>query len=98
MSQELARPPGRAESRRERVHQLMGWCEERLSTHPDDIRSLMDIAQALWDMGQRKGAVEYLKKVLTHHPGHPQVREAIQRYSAEIGARGLFQGRVGDRP
>jgi len=89
---------GPRETRREHIRQLMGLCEERLRTHPGDVHSLMTIAQALWQMGQRAGAIEYLGKILACHPGHPEVRETFQHYSAEIAAGGPYRKQKGGRP
>lgn len=82
---------------RERIQRLLTWCEERLRAYPDDVRSLMDISRALWDMGQKARALEYLQKILARHPGHPEVRETIQRYSAEVGAMTPLRVREGGR-
>ncbi|MBI4375119.1 MAG: hypothetical protein HY549_01590 [Elusimicrobia bacterium] len=76
------------ENRREHLAQLLAWCDDRLRTHPADVESLLKISGALWDMGQRVAALEYSRKILTHHPGHAEVREAIQRYTEELGGAG----------
>ena len=80
-----ARPEVQRESRREHIAKLLAWCDERLRTHPADVDSLLKISGALWDMGRRAEALEYSRNILTHHPGHAGVREAIQRYTTEMG-------------
>jgi hypothetical protein len=80
-----SRPETQRESRRERVARLLAWCEERLRTHPEDVESLLKISEALWDMGQRPQALDFSREILALHPGHAEVREVIQRYTAELG-------------
>lgn len=79
------RPEVQRETRREHIAKLLAWCDERLRTHPADVASLLEISAAMWDMGQRVEALEFSRKILTHHPGHPGVREVIQRYTSELG-------------
>ncbi|MBI4678010.1 MAG: tetratricopeptide repeat protein [Elusimicrobia bacterium] len=74
---------------RERLNEMVAWCDERLRTHPEDLESLLRIAQCLWDMGRGRLALDYLKRALTHHPGDPRIRELIQAYSGEF----LFEDR-----
>lgn len=85
---EAADPHSQRESRRERLMRLLSLCEERLGTHPADLDGLLEISAALWDMGCRPEALEYSRKILTRHPGHPKVREVIQRYVNEMSGTG----------
>ncbi len=73
------------ESRRKRIAKLLVCCDERLQTHPDDMASLMEISEAMWDMGRRVEALEFSRKVLARHPGHAGMREVIQRYMSKLG-------------
>lgn len=76
------------ESRKEHVARLLAWCDERFRTHPEDVVSLLEITEALWDMGQRVEALDYSRRILNQHPGHAKAREMIQRFAAELPGGG----------
>lgn len=70
----------------ERTATMIAACEERLRLHPEDVRTSVEIGRALCDMGLPAKALHYWKLSLDRHPGHPQLRELIQRYSLRTGS------------
>lgn len=72
------------ETYHERLRKMVSLCDDQLRMHPEDLESLLKIAQCLWDMKKGNLALDYLRRALTHHPGDQRIREMLQMYSGEF--------------
>lgn len=63
--------------------------QQALKIEPRDYRTMMGFAQALEDLDDRKGALEFYERALADDPWLDDAKAAVKRLKADIEGRGI---------